>query len=705
MRVLFGKGLWLQRLSACEQGDLAVIVARAAAAGLSHVIVKVADGADLVNAADAADAAEPADPALALTERLTQAGIDVWGWQSLYGDRPAFKGGFVDAYHQHEAQTAADRVQVLRAAGLRGLVLEARGEYERIPERARKAAEFMRQLRARWPDLPLALSSWRAPAAHPRFPWAEFRQSCDLDLPQVFWTGQHGVATRSLEAALRQFTALEPARPLAAAGPGFFEANWRPAPSDLAEFVETAARLGLSAVNLWLWDQLGLSGAEPDNPAHLDFRPHWDAFAAAAWPGAPARQPVADHELEAPAAAQSPAAVLSSAPPGPSPDIAFEAETGLAEAGSGPAPDFALTEDWAEALPAALTGEALGSGPEASFDLPADWAEAPIADELPEALAAALAETLAETSTPENELPEVIDSATLDDLETPAHELWAELVGPEVEVPAHLAEAAAEEPDLGASEALEPAVADALADYLEAADDAPAAPLQAVPDLPEFEAPPWLRPPLEAAEAETLETPAPAIEETGTLWAAALAQIDSREDAELPEWLREHAGAVEDAEAEAPTAWPEPEPADDELPEWLQIPEDQPLPPPPAPAPRIFVTTAPASTAPPANVVAFFKALRQSQLEAALARYAPGFAHVTAERVTHQTAEVRAFYAALLTEGRAAGLAVQASRGTPPLVHVRWLLPAGDDAWRCFEDEFHLNRAGKIVYHRTVAVP
>lgn len=115
MLLLHGKGLWLQRLADCEQGDLNAIAKRARAARLSHLILKVADGADAYNA----DAGR--DQAVELVTRLTDSGIEVWGWQSVYGDRPAFKGLYQDDYHRREAVAAQARAGALRTAGLQGM--------------------------------------------------------------------------------------------------------------------------------------------------------------------------------------------------------------------------------------------------------------------------------------------------------------------------------------------------------------------------------------------------------------------------------------------------------------------------------------------------------------------------------------------------------------------------------------------------------
>ncbi|MBL8055137.1 MAG: hypothetical protein JNK29_00495, partial [Anaerolineales bacterium] len=305
MRLLTGKGLWLQRIAGCEAGDLDAIAARAQAAGLAHVIVKVADGADAYNV----DPETGRDLAAGLTRRLRAAGLTVWGWHSLYGDKPAFKGPFAADYHRREAEAAVARLAALQPAGLAGLVLEARGEFERSAGRGRKAAEYLAELPA---GLPLALSAWKSPAAHPRFPWAEFRERCQMDLPPVYWVGRHGEAERQLRAAVRPFQALAPARPLAPVGPAFFEANWRPTPNDLHEFLATARALGLPAASLWLWDQLGLTGGEPAdrNPRQLDFRPLWDALAAFPWPAIePTPVEVEVHELEIITPAVEPAPV------------------------------------------------------------------------------------------------------------------------------------------------------------------------------------------------------------------------------------------------------------------------------------------------------------------------------------------------------------------------------------------------------------
>ncbi|HRE28781.1 MAG TPA: hypothetical protein PK954_19210, partial [Anaerolineales bacterium] len=78
-----GKGVWIQRIAACEGGDPTAIVARAVAAGLGHVIVRIGEGS-----APANQRADGADLAAELIERLTEAGLSAWGWDHLFGDPP-----------------------------------------------------------------------------------------------------------------------------------------------------------------------------------------------------------------------------------------------------------------------------------------------------------------------------------------------------------------------------------------------------------------------------------------------------------------------------------------------------------------------------------------------------------------------------------------------------------------------------------------
>ena len=81
---LQGKGFFAFNLPDCEGGDPSSILAAAQAAGLSHIIVKIADGVQ-------AAGIDPSgvDFTAPVVQALQQAGMNVWGWQSVYGNDPS----------------------------------------------------------------------------------------------------------------------------------------------------------------------------------------------------------------------------------------------------------------------------------------------------------------------------------------------------------------------------------------------------------------------------------------------------------------------------------------------------------------------------------------------------------------------------------------------------------------------------------------
>jgi hypothetical protein len=268
---LQGKGFFTFILPECEGGDPAALVAEAQSAGLSHVIVKIADGVK-------AFGMDPSgiDFTVPVVQALRAAGIAVWGWQTVYGNYPA-----------DEAKIAIQRVQ---AFGLDGFVVNAEAEYKQ-PGKEAAARQFMSAVRESL-TIPIALSSFRFPNYHPEFPWSAFLEKCDYHMPKVFWELAHNAGGQLVESK-HQCDALPHARPYVPTGAAYNVAGWTPTPADISDFLVTTRNLGLPAVNFFHWGhcrkylpKIFTTIASFDWPAPLQEKPpvHLDTPAASNTP-------------------------------------------------------------------------------------------------------------------------------------------------------------------------------------------------------------------------------------------------------------------------------------------------------------------------------------------------------------------------------------------------------------------------------------
>ncbi len=246
MKTLTGKGYYIWIVSRCEKGDPERIAALARESQLTHVIIKIADGAFPynINLNNGFDYVRP------VIKKLQSQGISVWGWHYVYGDHP-----------QQEAEIAVKRSLEL---GVDGYVVNAEKEYK-LPNRAIAASRFMNILRSNLGSLPIALSSYRYPSYHRSLPWTNFLDRCDYNMPQVYWMGSHGQAGAQLKRCINEFKNIHPFRPIIPTGPTFKEWGWVPREEDVIEFMQVAQELNIPAVNFWSWDN-----ARRDLPSFWD---------------------------------------------------------------------------------------------------------------------------------------------------------------------------------------------------------------------------------------------------------------------------------------------------------------------------------------------------------------------------------------------------------------------------------------------------
>ncbi len=251
--MLTGKGWYIWQIRRCEGGGAAAIASQAVQSGLSHVLIKVADGTSAYNL----DPTTGADLVPAVIQELHSQNILCFGWQYVYGYDPI-----------GEANIAILRSLQL---GIDGFVIDAEDQYK-LAGRDEAAAAYMSQLRIGLPNLPIALSSYRYPTYHPTLPWRQFLEKCDYNMPQVYWVEAHNPADQLIR-SLREFQAISPFRPIIPTGSAYQQGSWAPTTSEILEFLQTARNLNMSAANFWEWGH-----------TKLYLPALWDAVSSYSWP-------------------------------------------------------------------------------------------------------------------------------------------------------------------------------------------------------------------------------------------------------------------------------------------------------------------------------------------------------------------------------------------------------------------------------------
>lgn len=256
---LLGKGYYMWQLPYCDGADPARIAERARRADLSHVLIKIADGGYWDYNVDEERDLDLVPPVL---KALRDDGVEVWGWQYVRGDQPIV-----------EADRAIKRIAEL---DVDGFVVDAEQEY-RDSSKERAAAAYMERIRTRFPDLPLALSSYRYPRTHRALPFDAFLEYCDYAMPQVYFEQSHN-PVEQLRRCADQYMQLEQARPIIPTLPTYRRGDWQPTRDEIHRFLNEAKESGMSAANAWSWDFA-------TREAYLDM---FEAVADFEWPTKPA---------------------------------------------------------------------------------------------------------------------------------------------------------------------------------------------------------------------------------------------------------------------------------------------------------------------------------------------------------------------------------------------------------------------------------
>lgn len=219
--------MWIHELHRSEGGDVVAVAQRAAAAGLTHVVVKAAHGTVWWPQFSAS-----------LVSALHDAGLRVCAYQRALARRPAV-----------EARVLARAVEV----GADCLVIDAEIEYQ---GRYAAAWSYVRALRrAVGPSFPVGLTSFPYVDLHSNFPYSVFLGpgGAQVNMPQMYWrllgTGVDGVFARTWAQNAVY------GRPIVPLGQVFGAA----ARSEVRRFRSLAAARGAPGIGWWVWQHATLA--------------------------------------------------------------------------------------------------------------------------------------------------------------------------------------------------------------------------------------------------------------------------------------------------------------------------------------------------------------------------------------------------------------------------------------------------------------
>jgi hypothetical protein len=263
---LQGKGIFIWKIPQCEGGNAQTIANVAKAGGFSHVLIKIADATSVYNT----DKTTGVDLVPPVVDALKAKGIQVWGWHYIYGYNPL-----------GEAAIAISQTKKYR---LDGYLIDAEVEFQ-LAGRDAVARTFMTELRKGLPSTNVGLSSFRWPSYHPTFPYKAFLEKCDVNMPQVYWMQAHN-PIYDLTKSYNEFKAMMPTMPMVPTGPAFAEAGWQPTPAEVKDFLVAARSLGMTAANLYSWDD-----------CRTKLPPVWDTIVNYSWP-APNQPPQSSDILD-----------------------------------------------------------------------------------------------------------------------------------------------------------------------------------------------------------------------------------------------------------------------------------------------------------------------------------------------------------------------------------------------------------------------
>ncbi|MDQ4069207.1 MAG: hypothetical protein M3203_07020 [Actinomycetota bacterium] len=232
-----GKGMWIYEPAKTEGGNVAAIVAKAKATGLTHLWVRMGSAWDGFNVVPFVNQLLPAAHA---------AGIKVIGW-----DFPKFEP--VEA----DIQRAVTMIRHTTPTGHRidafSPDIETRAEGTRLTaEAARRYGSLLRD--AVGQDYTLIVTVPRPSKERPNHPYADIVAGYDAIAPMIYWLDRQ--PDTDVAGALRDLAKFnKPVYPVGQAYDGAPEGGRKgvPPPEELFRFMRYAQNHGAAGVSFWSW--------------------------------------------------------------------------------------------------------------------------------------------------------------------------------------------------------------------------------------------------------------------------------------------------------------------------------------------------------------------------------------------------------------------------------------------------------------------
>ena len=254
LSVLNGKGMWIWKTVQTEKGDVDAVVARATAAGLRQIWVRVGDSRDGFYAADYLNRLVP---------KAQKAGLAVIGW------------GF-PFLHDPEAD-AAWSIEAVNWRGPDGARLDGFSPdielaSEGVVLTERRITVYLGLVRPAAGPMPMVATVYRATDArwNGTYPYRAIAPYVDAFAPMVYW-GCVEPGTATLE-SVQRLASLKPVHVIGQgydAGPEGGRAG-SPSAEETVRFLDVARRNGAVGASMWVWQFM--SGEQ------------WDALSTYVWP-------------------------------------------------------------------------------------------------------------------------------------------------------------------------------------------------------------------------------------------------------------------------------------------------------------------------------------------------------------------------------------------------------------------------------------